>query len=201
MRSTRLDGPSVRLLRSAAARWPSPAVDGPLYLEPDGLNQPGPGLGHPAEPTKITLSLIVPIYNEEAMIDLLHREVVRVMEGLGLSWQVIYVDDGSRDRSLELLRQRQQADPRVVVVELSRNWGHQPALTAGLSVAEGDAAILMDGDMQDPPEVIARMVAAWKRARRSSSPSAPPAPRGGCGGCCFRFSTSCSAICRTSRSR
>jgi glycosyltransferase involved in cell wall biosynthesis len=108
------------------------------------------------------ISVVIPIYNEEETIDALHRRVTAVLEGLERPWQVVYVNDGSRDRSLEMLLKRQALDARVVVVDLSRNWGHQPAITAGLSVAEGEAVVLMDGDLQDPPEVIADLVAAWE---------------------------------------
>jgi dolichol-phosphate mannosyltransferase len=109
------------------------------------------------------ISVVIPIYNEEALIDRLHPEVTAALEPLGLPWEVVYVDDGSRDRSLALLKGWQAADPHVVVVELSRNWGHQAALTAGLSVAGGDAVVLMDGDFQDPPALIGEFVAAWRR--------------------------------------
>jgi polyisoprenyl-phosphate glycosyltransferase len=108
------------------------------------------------------ISLVVPIYEEETIIPRLHEEVVRAMDGLGDPWEVTYVDDGSRDRSLELLRAIAERDARVTVLELSRNWGHQAALTAGLASVEGDCAVLMDGDLQDPPSVIPKMVAAWK---------------------------------------
>jgi glycosyltransferase involved in cell wall biosynthesis len=112
------------------------------------------------------VSLVVPIYNEEALIERLHSEVVRVMERTGYPWEVVYVNDGSVDRSLELLLQRTAGDPRVAVVELSRNWGHQPALSAGLSIARGAAVILMDGDLQDPPAVILDLLAAWRKGAK-----------------------------------
>jgi dolichol-phosphate mannosyltransferase len=75
---------------------------------------------------------------------------------------VVYVNDGSKDSSLELLHQLQAEDPRVVIVDLSRNWGHMGALHAGLRIARGDAVVLMDGDLQDPPEVVPKLVAAWR---------------------------------------
>src|SRR5262245_49636928 len=109
------------------------------------------------------LSLVIPIYNEEDLIDLLHRRVTKAMESIGYPWEVVYVDDGSRDASLELLLAIESKDPRVTVVELSRNWGHQSALTSGLSVARGEAVILMDGDLQDPPEVIPEFVKEWEK--------------------------------------
>jgi dolichol-phosphate mannosyltransferase len=108
------------------------------------------------------ISLVVPIYNEEALIDVLHARVRAALDGCGQPWQVVYVNDGSQDQSLPLLLKHQAADPHVVVVELSRNWGHQAAVSAGLSVARGEAVVLMDGDLQDPPEVIPNLLAAWK---------------------------------------
>jgi glycosyltransferase involved in cell wall biosynthesis len=109
------------------------------------------------------ISLVVPIFEEGPLVRRLHHEIVDTMERVGEPWEVVYVDDGSRDNSLPLLLTEQGRDPHVVVVELSRNWGHQPAITAGLSIARGDAVVLMDGDLQDPPSVIPEMVCAWKR--------------------------------------
>lgn len=110
----------------------------------------------------VTLSLIIPIFNEEEVLDSLHEAVTNALDDIGEAWEIVYVNDGSNDSSLEKLLQYQAGDPRVTVVELSRNWGHQPALTAGLQVARGEAVILMDGDFQDPPEVIAEFVEAWR---------------------------------------
>jgi dolichol-phosphate mannosyltransferase len=112
------------------------------------------------------ISLVVPVFNEEALIDALHDRVRTAMARVGDDWRVCYVNDGSRDHTLEFLLRHQQADPHVVVVELSRNWGHQAAISAGLSVAEGDAVVLMDGDLQDPPEVIPELVEAWRKGAR-----------------------------------
>jgi glycosyltransferase involved in cell wall biosynthesis len=108
------------------------------------------------------LSVVVPIYNEEENISAFHAALRTVMDTLEENWEVIYVNDGSRDNSLSLLVDIQKRDPRVSVVEFSRNFGHQAALTAGLQVAGGNAIMLMDGDFQDPPEVLPRMVKAWK---------------------------------------
>ncbi|MGZ4876930.1 MAG: glycosyltransferase family 2 protein, partial [Candidatus Angelobacter sp.] len=108
------------------------------------------------------LSVVVPIFNEEENIAAFHAAVRTVMDTLKEQWEVVYVNDGSRDKSLSLLVDIQRRDPRVSVVEFSRNFGHQAALTAGLQVAKGDAIMLMDGDFQDPPEVLPRMVQAWK---------------------------------------
>jgi len=109
------------------------------------------------------ISVVVPIFNEETVIPLLHDELFGALEPLGTDFEIVYVNDGSTDASRELLLKRQAADARVVVVDLSRNWGHQSALTAGLSVAAGDAVVLMDGDLQDPPGVIPALLAAWER--------------------------------------
>lgn len=108
------------------------------------------------------LSVVVPIYNEEENITAFHAAVKAVMETMEERWEIVYVNDGSRDSSLSLLLEIQRRDPRVAVLEFSRNFGHQAALTAGLQMAKGDAIMLMDGDFQDPPEVLPRMVRAWK---------------------------------------
>jgi polyisoprenyl-phosphate glycosyltransferase len=108
------------------------------------------------------ISVVIPIYNEELLIERLHCELVAAFASVSQPWQVVYVNDFGQDRSLELLLDLRRRDPRVVVVELSRNWGHQAAIAAGLSVAGGDAVILMDGDLQDPPDVIPAFVKAWE---------------------------------------
>jgi len=108
------------------------------------------------------ISLVVPIYNEEEIIPLLHEAVVDAMQEVDERWEVVYVNDGSKDASLERLRALQEEYPQVVVVELSRNWGHMGALWAGMQTARGDAVVLMDGDLQDPPAVIPEMIAAWR---------------------------------------
>ena len=104
----------------------------------------------------------MPVYNEEELIPLLQRTVSNVMNELGEDWEVVYVNDGSKDSSLQLLRAEQAQDSHVVVVDLSRNWGHMGALSAGLRSARGDAIVLMDSDLQDPPEVIPEFVEAWR---------------------------------------
>ncbi len=108
------------------------------------------------------LSVVVPIYNEEENINAFHQAVAGVMETIQEEWEIVYVNDGSRDSSLSLLLEIQKHDPHVSVVEFSRNFGHQAALTAGLQTAKGDAIILMDGDFQDPPDLLPQLVDAWK---------------------------------------
>ena len=84
------------------------------------------------------------------------------MNGVGEDWEVVYVNDGSRDSSLDLLRGLQAGDPHVVVANLSRNWGHMGAITAGMQTARGDAVIIMDGDFQDPPDVLPELISSWR---------------------------------------
>jgi glycosyltransferase involved in cell wall biosynthesis len=108
------------------------------------------------------ISIVVPVYNEEEIIPLLHRTVAGAMDEVDEDWEVVYVNDGSKDSSLELLREEQSHDPRIVVVNLSRNFGHMGALSAGLRTASGDAVVLMDADLQDPPTVIPEFIAAWR---------------------------------------
>ena len=108
------------------------------------------------------LSVVVPTYNEAAVIAELHRRLTAVMATLDASWEAIYVNDGSRDATLRTLEAMQRADSRIGVVNLSRNFGKEIATTAGLDHASGDAVIVMDADLQDPPEVIPRLVAAWR---------------------------------------
>jgi len=108
------------------------------------------------------VSVVVPIYNEEELILRFHEAVANALKGISDEWEVVYVNDGSTDSSLELLKGLQAEDANVVVVELSRNWGHMGAISAGLKTARGRAVILMDGDFQDPPEVLPELIEAWR---------------------------------------
>lgn len=108
------------------------------------------------------VSVVVPIYNEEELIVRFHEAVAGALTGVVDDWEVVYVNDGSTDSSLELLKGLQSIDSHVVVVELSRNWGHMGAISAGLQTARGRAVILMDGDFQDPPEVLPELIEAWR---------------------------------------
>jgi polyisoprenyl-phosphate glycosyltransferase len=108
------------------------------------------------------VSVVVPIYNEEEIILRFHEAVASALESVVDEWEVVYVNDGSTDSSLELLKGLQEVDPHVVVTELSRNWGHMGAISAGLHTARGRAIILMDGDFQDPPEVLPELIEAWR---------------------------------------
>lgn len=108
------------------------------------------------------ISVVVPIYNEEELIVRFHVAVSEALKDEE-DWEVVYVNDGSADSSLELLKGLQNVDSHVVVVELSRNWGHMGAISAGLDTARGNAVILMDGDFQDPPEILPRFIEEWRR--------------------------------------
>ena len=111
----------------------------------------------------MNLDIVVPIYNEEENLLSLHDRLIKACEKLDdMAWRVIYVNDGSSDRSLEIMRRQRKSDSRFSIVELSRNFGHQAAITAGLSCANGDAVILMDGDLQDPPELIPELISRWR---------------------------------------
>lgn len=108
-------------------------------------------------------SLIIPVYNEEATIAELYRRVRAVMDHLDAPSELILVDDGSRDRSLKLMRELQATDPRVCYLSLARNFGHQIAVTAGLNFARGQAIVILDADLQDPPELIPQMIEQWQQ--------------------------------------
>lgn len=111
----------------------------------------------------MNFDIVIPIYNEAENLPNLHDRLITACEKLeGMVWQVIYVNDGSSDRSLEIMRRHREADSRFSIIELSRNFGHQAAITAGLSLANGDAVILMDGDLQDPPELIPELISRWE---------------------------------------
>jgi len=114
-------------------------------------------------PESPTFSIIAPIYNEVGNLRELYRRVSDVMNTIGEPWELVMVNDGSRDGSLEVMRALHEEHPEhVCVVNFARNFGHQIAVTAGLDHAHGDAVVVMDADLQDPPEVILEMIARWK---------------------------------------
>jgi polyisoprenyl-phosphate glycosyltransferase len=108
------------------------------------------------------ISVVIPIFNEEENLPELRRRLAAALDSAGEPWELIFVNDGSRDRSPELIRQYNTDDARIKLVNLSRNFGHQPAVTAGIHHACGDCVTLIDGDLQDPPEVIPEMIKKWK---------------------------------------
>lgn len=114
------------------------------------------------KPKRPVFSIIVPIYYEEMVIPELYQRVAQIMEQSGESWELVCINDGSRDRSLELLLELRRQDPRVKILDFSRNFGHQVAISAGIDFAEGDAVVIIDADLQDPPEVILDLIARWR---------------------------------------
>jgi len=107
-------------------------------------------------------SVVLPNYNEAETLPTLYHRLTRVMEGLGDPYEIIFVNDGSTDASPKLLWELRDQDERMKVVSLSRNFGHQIAITAGLDYSSGEAVVVMDGDLQDPPEVIPQLIAQWR---------------------------------------
>ncbi len=113
-------------------------------------------------PAPKLLSVVVPLYNEEAIVHPLLDRLLAVLKTLGGPYQIVAVDDGSRDGTRENLIERARTEPALTVVCLTRNFGLQGAVSAGLAHAEGDVVVLMDGDLQDPPELIPRLLEAWQ---------------------------------------
>ena len=107
------------------------------------------------------ISVVIPVYNEEATLPALQERLVAALDGLDAGWEAVFVDDGSSDRSPAILAEMNRTHPRIRSVMLSRNFGHQVAVTCGLDHTSGDAVIVMDGDLQDPPEVIPDLVRTW----------------------------------------
>jgi polyisoprenyl-phosphate glycosyltransferase len=108
------------------------------------------------------LSVVVPLFNEAENLAELYRRLVAALDALWLSYELVLVNDGSTDRTPAMLDELRRRDPRVVPLHLSRNFGHQPAISAGLAHARGQAVIVMDGDLQDPPEVLGRFIERWR---------------------------------------
>ena len=109
-----------------------------------------------------TLSVVVPAFNEEPGLEELYGRLSAVLDGIALPWEIVLVNDGSRDATLAVMVGLRARDPRVSIVNLARNFGKEIATTAGLDHAKGDAVVVIDADLQDPPELIADMVAIWR---------------------------------------
>lgn len=108
------------------------------------------------------LSIIIPIYNEEEILELLFEKLKAVLEALSLNYEVIFVNDGSTDKSLEILKSFYNQDKRFKTISFSRNFSHQIALSAGLNFVKGQAVVIMDGDLQDPPRLIPSLIKKWQ---------------------------------------
>ncbi len=143
---------------NAASPIPSAEDTGYRVYESDPL---------PAEDARSLLpapviSVVIPVFNEQENLPPLHDRLTQVLSQCEPAYELIFVDDGSRDRSVSLLRSLEACDPRVKVVELARNFGHQVAISAGLDHALGQGVIIMDADMQDPPEILPQFIAKWR---------------------------------------
>ncbi len=106
-------------------------------------------------------SVVAPVFNEEETLPEFYRRMKAVLDRLDGPAELVLINDGSRDRTLDLMHQLRDQDPRVRIISFSRNFGHQIAITAGIDFAEGDAVVIIDSDLQDPPEVIEQLVAKW----------------------------------------
>jgi polyisoprenyl-phosphate glycosyltransferase len=117
-----------------------------------------------------SISVVMPIYNEEALLDELFSRMLRIFNSIesefGLVCEWVLVNDGSRDRTLEIMKAKASSDSRVAIIDLSRNFGHQPAIQAGIEYATGDAVVIMDGDLQDPPELIPDLIRSWQAGNK-----------------------------------
>jgi polyisoprenyl-phosphate glycosyltransferase len=123
-------------------------------LSPDRL--PAPAGVRPV------LSVVVPVYNEESNLPVLHERLTKVLAVTEPQYEIVFVNDGSHDHSVTVMQELAARDPHIIVVELSRNFGHQVAISAGLDYARGDAVIIMDADLQDPPEVLPQFITKWR---------------------------------------
>jgi dolichol-phosphate mannosyltransferase len=120
------------------------------------MGQAAPLTGYPE------LSVIIPVFNEAENLATLYSRLTRALVNLGMSYEIILVDDGSQDQSPEMLRKMEAEDHRIVIVEFARNFGHQVAISAGLEHSRGRAVCIMDADLQDPPEVLHTFLAKWQ---------------------------------------
>ncbi len=129
----------------------------------DHNNHYAPVPQHPAPPTGVPdLSVVVPLFNEELNVGTLHGRLTAALEALGRPYEIVFVDDGSRDGTPERIDAARETDAHLSIVHLSRNFGHQAAVSAGLEHARGRAVVVMDGDLQDPPELLPQLVERWR---------------------------------------
>lgn len=128
-------------------------------LVPTNGARPGPGTGEP--PPAPLLSVVIPVLDEEAVLLALYGELAPVLDGLG-THEVIFVDDGSSDSSADIILELRRHDPAIKLIRLSRNFGHQAALSAGLDLATGRGVVFMDADLQDPPHLLVELVQRWR---------------------------------------
>ncbi|NMA67731.1 MAG: glycosyltransferase family 2 protein, partial [Clostridiaceae bacterium] len=111
---------------------------------------------------RILLSVIVPMYNEEDVIPETYKRLKTVLDNLNEPYEIIFINDGSRDRTREMLTEICEKDQAVKLIDFARNFGHQIAITAGMDYADGQCMVIIDGDLQDPPELIPEMIKIWR---------------------------------------
>lgn len=111
----------------------------------------------------IHFTIIIPAYNEEEVIQESYRRLTRVMESIGEPYELLFINDGSQDRTASIIERLARTDPNVRLLDFSRNFGHQIAITAGMDHARGDAIVIIDADLQDPPELIPQMIDKWRK--------------------------------------
>ncbi|BFI99568.1 glycosyltransferase family 2 protein [Priestia sp. Y58] len=111
----------------------------------------------------VKYSIVVPVYNEEEVIHETYRRLTEVMRSTKEAYELLFVNDGSRDRTAEIIKEYSEQDPAVVLLDFARNFGHQIAITAGMDYARGEAVVVIDADLQDPPELILEMIEKWKQ--------------------------------------
>lgn len=121
-----------------------------------------PALSPRGAESRPSISVVAPAYNEQEVLGEFHRRVTAVLTELGFPYEIVLVNDGSRDDTLRLMHQLRERDPHVTVVDLSRNFGKEIALTAGLDHTKGELVVILDSDLQDPPELIPAMVESWR---------------------------------------
>lgn len=131
-------------------------------IPPEATSANTLGHGRSGGPRSELLSVVIPAYNEAEVLPEFHRRLAHTLRGLALDSEILYVNDGSKDATADVLRTLQKDDPRVAVVDLSRNFGKEIAMTAGLDHASGDAVVIIDADLQDPPELIPELVRHWR---------------------------------------
>lgn len=127
-----------------------------MHERSDGLDMPDPEM-------TCTLSVVVPVFNEEQVLPAFHRRMDAALADMQETWELIFIDDGSGDATADILKALQAVTPQIGVARLSRNFGKEAAMSAGFRFARGEAVIVIDADLQDPPELIGEMVAAWRR--------------------------------------
>lgn len=113
----------------------------------------------------LIISVVIPLYNEESVVRVLHQRTQAALQSITSDYEIVYVNDGSTDATLNMLLTLRQHEPKIKIVSLSRNFGHQAAYTAGLHFAKAESVVMMDGDLQDPPELIAEM---YQKARNEN---------------------------------